>query len=63
VLFEQHEPFGSGEGQRPEEDGIERAENGGIRADAERKGQHGRQRQSGVPGEQAHGEDEVATHV
>src|SRR5439155_24578768 len=53
------EPVRSRIGQRLEQHGVDRAEDGGIGADAEREREHGDEREGGAFGERADGEAEV----
>ena len=58
-----HEAFDVLEGRRPEEEVVDDGEDGGIRADPEGQGQHGDEREAGIPARAAQRVPEVADQV
>ncbi len=63
VLKDDDQASGVGEGERPQDDGVEDAEDGRIGADAERQDGNGGQREAGSADEFAGGETEVGQHA
>ena len=58
-----HQPIRLGKGQRPQQRGVQRAENGGVRADPERQHQDGGDRKPRPGSQGPKGVPDVAEHI
>ena len=62
VCAQLHQLAGFGIGQRPEQDGIDHAEDGGVRADAQREREHGDRGEAGILQQQTEGVAKIVKH-